>query len=308
MTTLSGHFGPGPVTIRDDLLVRAGTTLEVTGPGAYYEYYPTTGEIDFDWAGDYTPSIILELLNANIVIEGTVNFVGEDYPSINGFYFKGAGEHRFVNRGTISSTDPNAGAVIDFADRSTGFLRNEGTITGFVLMGNNADLVANQRTIEGSLYTLGGDDRVFARGAITETHLGRGDDFYSGTRGREGTKVFGDEGDDWIKGTRYDDHLSGGDGNDKLYANNGDDTLSGDGGNDVLIGWNGAEEFRIGDGRDAIVNFQPEYGDRIAIEGVAFEDLSFVQAGLHTSILLDGEVIAILAEYLKPLSDDMFVS
>ncbi|MEN0000644.1 MAG: hypothetical protein AAF940_07155, partial [Pseudomonadota bacterium] len=53
-----------------------------------------------------------------------------------------------------------------------------------------------------------------------------------------------------VKGTRYDDEITGDDGNNKLSGGKGDDILNGGGGNDTLKGGKGNNELNGGDGID----------------------------------------------------------
>jgi VCBS repeat-containing protein len=58
-----------------------------------------------------------------------------------------------------------------------------------------------------------------------------------------------------LKGTRYDDLLTGGNLDDRLYGGRGDDTLEGSGGRDLLVGGKGNDNLLGGAGDDVL------YGD-----------------------------------------------
>jgi Ca2+-binding RTX toxin-like protein len=82
--------------------------------------------------------------------------------------------------------------------------------------------------------------------------------------------IYGDLGNDEIRGSSQSDHLSGGPGSDEVYGNNGGDyiqggpgmdSLYGGDGDDVLTGSEGADYFDCGEGRDNIDDFEPIQGD-----------------------------------------------
>jgi Ca2+-binding RTX toxin-like protein len=98
----------------------------------------------------------------------------------------------------------------------------------------------------------------------------------TGTNGMQGSPdnmsefIYGDHGNDEIKGSDGSDHLSGGPGSDVIYGNDGGDfiqggpgidSLYGGAGNDVLSGGEGADYFDCGSGRDSIDDFNPAEGD-----------------------------------------------
>ena len=76
--------------------------------------------------------------------------------------------------------------------------------------------------------------------------------------------IYGDLGNDEIRGSNQSDHLSGGPGNDVIFGYDGGDYIQGDlgvdslyggNGNDVLSGGEGADYFDCGPGRDTIEDF-----------------------------------------------------
>jgi Ca2+-binding RTX toxin-like protein len=82
--------------------------------------------------------------------------------------------------------------------------------------------------------------------------------------------IYGDLGNDEIRGSNQSDHLGGGPGSDVIYGYNGGDylqgglgidSLYGGGGDDVLSGSEGADYFDCGEGRDSIDDFEPMKGD-----------------------------------------------
>lgn len=82
--------------------------------------------------------------------------------------------------------------------------------------------------------------------------------------------IYGDLGNDEIRGSNQSDHLGGGPGSDIIYGYNGGDYIQGDlgidsiyggEGDDVLSGSEGADYFDCGEGRDSIDDFNPIEGD-----------------------------------------------
>lgn len=82
--------------------------------------------------------------------------------------------------------------------------------------------------------------------------------------------IYGDLGNDEIRGSSHSDHLSGGPGSDVVYGNKGGDyiqggrgidSLYGGDGDDVLTGSEGADYFDCGEGRDNVDDFEPIEGD-----------------------------------------------
>ncbi|MFD2030017.1 Ig-like domain-containing protein [Ancylobacter dichloromethanicus] len=78
-----------------------------------------------------------------------------------------------------------------------------------------------------------------------------GDDVLGGSS-TVGVKIFGDDGDDVIKGGMRGDQLDGGEGGDVLRGGIGDDTLKGDAGDDVLEGGIGNDRLEGGTGSDLL--------------------------------------------------------
>lgn len=66
--------------------------------------------------------------------------------------------------------------------------------------------------------------------------------------------MYGDAGNDVLKGTKHNDIVLGGEGNDKLYGNEGNDTLAGNAGDDIFYSGLGADTIIGGAGNDQ-VNF-----------------------------------------------------
>jgi len=112
-------------------------------------------------------------------------------------------------------------------------------------------------------------------------------------------------GDDLLIGSNQRDILNGGIGNDslygegdtdKLYGEEGDDLLDGGLGSDFLYGGAGADSFvlRSGNDSDRILDFNSAQGDKLALSGINFGQLSFNS----NQILLGTEVLAYVTDNL----------
>ncbi len=124
--------------------------------------------------------------------------------------------------------------------------------------------------------------------------------------GKSGTyRLESGAGDDLLIGSNQRDVLNGGSGNDslygegnidKLYGEEGDDLLDGGLGSDFLYGGAGADSFvlKSGNGSDRILDFNSAQGDKLALSGVNFGQLSFNS----NQILLGTEVLAYVTDNL----------
>ncbi|WP_207462104.1 PD40 domain-containing protein [Azospirillum sp. SYSU D00513] len=138
------------------------------------------------------------------------------------------------------------------------------------------------------LYGNAGADTVFG-GADADTVFGGrdndllggdlGDDSLSGDLGEDllnggagSDALYGNVGQDALFGNAGADTMYGGAGNDTLYGGMDNDLLSGDLGDDQLWGNLGADTFlvRSGGGADTIMDFSAAQGDRIALNGAAY--------------------------------------
>ncbi|WP_371346033.1 cadherin-like domain-containing protein [Ancylobacter sp. IITR112] len=99
----------------------------------------------------------------------------------------------------------------------------------------------------------------------------------------QANKIFGDAGDDVIRGGMRADQLDGGDGDDTLQGGFGDDILKGDAGNDTLQGGLGNDTLDGGEGDDAL------YGGigNDTLKGGVGDDL--LKGGLGNDTLDGGE-------------------
>jgi len=125
-------------------------------------------------------------------------------------------------------------------------------------------------------------------------------------------KLWGDDGDDLLRGGGGKDKLRGGDGTDKLIGNGGNDILWGNGGNDLLKGGGGKDKLRGGLGDDTLIGggkrdiFFLEKGQGVDTirgfrlnqdvfklgAGVRLNRLDFTQQGRHTLVSLRQDDLA----------------
>jgi Ca2+-binding RTX toxin-like protein len=99
------------------------------------------------------------------------------------------------------------------------------------------------------------------------------------------TAIDGTAGDDSLIGSSSNEIISGREGADYLWGVDGSDILDGGAGDDFHTAGAGEDTFvfRLGDGADVIELFDVAV-DRIDLQGVAEEDLSFWDDGSGTSI------------------------
>jgi hypothetical protein len=113
----------------------------------------------------------------------------------------------------------------------------------------------------------------------------------------------GNAGNDYLYGGNSQDELYGGAGKDTLIGDNGTDLLIGGDGNDWLIGGNGSDTLTGGNGSDifvmgkntaidTITDFSLGQGDKIGLDGLTFNDLSFsgneIRNGSNTLAIVTG--------------------
>lgn len=140
-----------------------------------------------------------------------------------------------------------------------------------IIGGAGTDLLSYHRAAGGVTVSLahsgrdvGGGEGVDSFAGIEDLRGSRFDDRLSGDQGRN--QLFGDMGDDSLFGGGNNDRLEGGSGDDRLFGQagkdvlvggTGKDILDGGAGNDLLLGGPGADTFVFGTGmgRDRIGGF-----------------------------------------------------
>ena len=123
---------------------------------------------------------------------------------------------------------------------------------------------------------------------------------FSGTNASE--NLYGGNGTDIINGLDGNDKISGNGGIDTLSGGNGNDTLGGGGGNDLLIGGRDNDILTGGTGNDSFIFSLADLaigqndtitdctrtvdgvGDKIALDGVAYSNISVVVAAGNATV------------------------
>jgi Ca2+-binding RTX toxin-like protein len=146
-------------------------------------------------------------------------------------------------------------------------------------------------SVEGDdlLYGGSGNDRIYGQG---------GND-----------KLYGDEGKDLLWGDKGNDKLYGGADSDQLYGGAGEDMLWGGDGKDFLTGGKGRDTFvlTVGQGSDVITDFAIAQDTFGLAAGLTFGQLSFIQRGSTTLILVEDEILARVRDLSTPLTSSDFV-
>jgi autotransporter-associated beta strand protein len=161
---------------------------------------------------------------------------------------------------TLSGANTYSGSTI--VDEGTLKLSGSGTTTKSIGL-----TVDSGATLSGSIK-FSGDvaNQVVDKGTITgEVHLGSGNDSFTGTLGTHAAKVFGEAGNDSLKGGAGKDFITGGTGKDLLTG----------GANKDIFDFNAIKETVKGSNRDRITDFSHNQGDKI--------DLSGIDANTHKS-------------------------
>ncbi|MCP5073404.1 MAG: calcium-binding protein [Rhodobacteraceae bacterium] len=228
----------------------------------------STGSYGINALTSYTT----EIWNAGIVQStGTgVRFVGTDFTSSLSLFNSGSIAGVFgvwVDNNALTSNINNTGTiagtqtaiVANYDSEALLKVVNTGTITGqsYAFIGSlgidSSDRIDNLGVMHGDIDFNGGDDIYNGRyGSVSGRIYGDdGDDAIRG--GAAGETFYGDADNDTLIGRGGNDELHGGTGLDSLRGDAGDDSLFGDGGSDTLDGGKGDDEITTGGGNDVIV-------------------------------------------------------
>jgi Ca2+-binding RTX toxin-like protein len=230
--------------------------------------------------GDDTISGGLGSNKLNGELGDDVIYVGSGINAVNG----GDGIDRIVYLASNAVTNLNVN------------LNNQATWTGFVGLASVAGVEALQQFSSGSgndtiavnpaflngretlsytVYGNGGNDSISGGNAFMS-------EFGNAFGGND--SLYGQEGNDIIRGLGGDDVLIGGTGNDLLDGGNNDDTLDGNAGNDQIIGGLGNDLARGDEGNDVILGGGGD--DRISgglgsntLSGELGDDVIYVGSG-----------------------------
>lgn len=191
----------------------------------------------------------------------------------------------------IARFDPRTGQLRILGDTADDPIEISRTTDGTLLVNGGAvDIVDGPATIDTTTRILtrgrNGDDQIVldeTNGALPPlfANAGPGNDTISG--GSAGDFLFGNAGNDLIRGFGGNDTIIGGTGKDLLLGDRGDDFVDGRGGNDVIVwsngdgsdtieGGTGLDTVQV-NGADAVGDFIriDANGDRVAVERVNFD-------------------------------------
>ena len=158
---------------------------------------------------------------------------------------------------------------------------SQSSLSDIVLRSSGVEYV--QENIFEAANRIGGDEgNDYLRGTReNDLILGfDGNDLLKGGKGDDA--IFGGDGRDCLKGNRGDDTIEGGAGRDHVMGNWGDDVLNGGTGRDFLRGGYGDDTFifEAGSGQDVIKDFV-NGNDLIELAGFGFDDFSDVLDVAH---------------------------
>jgi Ca2+-binding RTX toxin-like protein len=136
----------------------------------------------------------------------------------------------------------------------------------------------------------------------------------SASDNKKGANLFGDAGDDFLKGGIYADYLSGGAdkdglfggaGNDVLDGGDGDDVVQGEDGKDILLGGDGDDNLSGGKGNDFLIGgkgsdtFYDDEDDDIVI--ASFDD-KYIGIGDGNNIFVIGDLVFKNSDFISTAS------
>jgi Ca2+-binding RTX toxin-like protein len=160
--------------------------------------------------------------------------------------------------------------------------------------------------VNGTLLRTSGDIDI-GRGIRQVELLGVGDIDAAGSAGAD--RIFGNSGENVLRGERGNDRVAGGSGDDRLagglshdkvWGGGGDDTLSGGRGRDALWGGDGADDFvfRQAGGRDTIHDLSRADGDHIVLDDGLWDgaNLTVRQVVERFAERIDGDIVLVFGD------------
>jgi len=230
--------------------------------------------------GGFEGSLTISGNKLKLWVQGCVSVLGIETCKSDTYYFY-IGDPPTLARKSGSTLYLNVG--VDGHHRGAGFdMEDEGLVVSHVSGSASSETVTvkglgvsqNYSGINKIMVTdarAGNDTIIINSGVLAqvEMHGGSGNDELdaSGTSGY--AKIYGDSGNDTIKGGSYNDDLYGGGENDTIYGGSGNDDLDGGAGVDTVYGGAGNDTLEGGSDGDTL------YGD----DGT---DTLYGEAGIDT--------------------------
>ncbi|MFM2278710.1 MAG: hypothetical protein RLZZ444_941, partial [Pseudomonadota bacterium] len=158
-----------------------------------------------------------------------------------------------ANSGATTTTITNSGSIV-------GHMYNPSNDyhAGIVHLGSEAMVVINTGLIKGysrsynaNASSSGIDDITNSGAMIGDILLGDGEDIYDGRLGLVDGVVFGNAGNDLLRGGIGDETMNGGADADELKGNGGNDTLDGGSGADAMAGGAGNDIYFVDNAGDS---------------------------------------------------------
>ncbi|CAK6702011.1 calcium-binding protein [Synechococcus sp. CBW1107] len=189
----------------------------------------------------YAGPIQNTLLNGNRGMDWVI--VDGDYGSVNingSFIYGGQGDD-YLSVDSDGNDNINNTVIGGNLGNDYIALNIDGSFAGSVVEGGDGDDGIFAGRSSTGLLIFGGDGNDYIVGA------GGGGDYFGDYFGA-GDDIFGEAGNDYIKGLGGNDYLVGGDGADSLFGGYGRDTLLGGDLNDILVGGEDADILSGGTG------------------------------------------------------------
>jgi Ca2+-binding RTX toxin-like protein len=192
----------------------------------------------------------------DLIIFNTGNIIGNsnDIYADLGTIVSSGERTEIINHGLISGFEKAIRVIENATGDGEAEIRNYGTIDGDIdLDTTTVDMVITHGSIFGDVTLGGGNDiyRAFGDGFTSGTVYGEGGNDELKGAGTDDT-LDGGGGLDTLRGKGGDDDLNGGSGRDVIYGNGGNDLINGGNQADILSGGRGDDVINGGSGSDVI--------------------------------------------------------
>ena len=169
---------------------------------------------------------------------------------------------------TVSDLDSDGFATVE---ASKGTLKFEGFVDLLISDGDfGRSIDASASPIRTTVFGNGGNDIIRGGNSNDTLQGGDGDDQIFGLKGSD--RILGGSGNDQLFGDQGNDTIDGGDGNDKIFGGFGSDSINGGLGNDRIRGGLGNDQIDGNLGQDSIIVMGTGSRDRMRIRTTASSD------------------------------------